>query len=447
MHKPLARITWSLLISISAFICAQRSDAQVDKPLAGTTITVALRSLPETDLITSKIQDFEKSTGIKVQVVTFPEQQLRDKLVQDLSTKAGQFTVIAIDSLVIPEFSQADWILPLDNFAQKEGAKYDLTDISAGARGLLSAQGKLYALPIYAEVTQLMYRKDLFEQAAVKPPTTIDQLVQVAKKFTNKAAGKYGIAMRGLRGFGMNMYIFSGFLRSYGGQFLTEKNEPNFNTPEGTKALEIYSDILKEFGPPGEANFSWDDVQNAFTTGSVAMILDANNFYTRIEDPKKSGIVGKIGYASVPSGPHGQFPACYSLGFAVSAIGAKSNEEQQAAAEFIFWATSYDIQMASVPNGLVSQTRDKVLNSLEYKARANPEWLSSTAESWKIANPDYLPRTVAYRTTGDILGVSVQEAIAGSKSPKDALAEASAQVADYLKRARLTGTPRSYTEP
>src|SRR5271165_1415005 len=187
MHKPLARIKWSLLISISAFICAQRSDAQVDKPLAGTTITVALRSLPETDLITSKIQDFEKSTGIKVQVVTFPEQQLRDKLVQDLSTKAGQFTVIAIDSLVIPEFSQANWILPLDNFAQKEGAKYDLTDISAGARGLLSAQGKLYALPIYAEVTQLMYRKDLFEQAAVKPPTTIDQLVQVAKKFTNKA--------------------------------------------------------------------------------------------------------------------------------------------------------------------------------------------------------------------------------------------------------------------
>jgi ABC-type glycerol-3-phosphate transport system substrate-binding protein len=73
--------------------------------------------------------------------------------------------------------------------------------------------------------------------------------------------------------------------------------------------------------------------------------------------------------------------------------------------------------------------------------------LSSTAESWKIANGNYLPRTVAYRTMGDIIGVAVQEAIAGQKSPKDALDQAASETAGYLKKSRLYGTARSYTEP
>jgi len=421
--------------------------AQNDKPLAGTQVNVALRSLPETDFITPRIPQFEERTGIKVQFVTFPEQQLRDKLVQDLSTGAGQFQIIATDSMTLPEFAEAQWITPLDDLIKQAQQDYDVQDISPGARGLFTYKDKLYALPVYAEITHLMYRKDLFEQAGLKPPATLDELIADAKKFTDKSAGKYGVAMRGLRGFGMNMYVFSGFLRSFGGQFLSEKNEPIFNNADGVQSLQVYSDLLRNEGPPGEANFSWDDVQNAFTSGTVSMIIDANNFYTRIEDPKKSGIVGKIGYAVVPAGPHGKFPATYSLGFAVSAVGAKSDKQKKAAAEFILWATSYDMQLASIDAGMVSQTRDKVLNSDKYKAKANPEWLSSTAESWKIANGNYLPRTVAYRTMGDIVGVAVQEAIAGEKPPKGALDQAASQTTEYLKKARLYGTTRSYAEP
>ena len=447
MSLPRLRRFIHLLCAFSALGLGSGAFAQNEKPLAGTQINVILRSLPEIDYITPQIPKFEESTGIKVQIISFPEQQLRDKLVQDLSTGAGQYQVIAVDSMTVPEFAEANWVIPFEGLDKEAEQKYDLQDIDPAARGLLSYKDKLYALPVYAEITHLMYRKDLFAQAGLKAPDTMDELIADAKKFTDRSASKYGIALRGLRGFGMNMYIFSGFLRSFGGQYLSEKNEPIFNSENGVKAVEIYSDLLKNDAPPGEANFSWDDVQNAFTTGQVAMIIDANNFYTRIEDPKKSSIVGKIGYAMVPASPHGRFPASYSLGFAISAVGAKSAKQQQAAAEFILWATSYDMQLASINAGLVSQTREKVLNSAEYKAKANPEWLSSTAESWKIANPNYLPRTVAYRTMGDMTGVAVQEAIAGTKSPKAALDQAGAEVTQYLKQTRLLGTSRSYPEP
>jgi ABC-type glycerol-3-phosphate transport system substrate-binding protein len=436
-----------LLCAVSALGLGSGALAQNAKPLAGTQINVVLRSLPETDYITPQIPKFEEDTGIKVQVINFPENQLRDKLVQDLSTGAGQYQVIALDSMAVPEFVEANWIVPFKGVDKEAEQKYDLQDIDPAARGLLSYKDKLYALPIYAEISHMMYRKDLFEQAGVKPPTTFDEFAAVAKQFTDKAAGKYGVAMRGLRGFGMNMSTFVTFFRGFGGQFLDETNHPIFNNDAGVKSLQFYSDLLRNYGPPGEANFSWDDVQNAFTSGKVAMIIDADNFYTRIEDPKKSTIVGKIGYANVPAGPHGAFCNSYALGFAVSAVGAKSDKQKQAAAQFILWATSYDMQLGSVDVGIVSQTRDKVLNSDKYKEKANPQWLKSVAESWKLANPNYFPKTVAWRSMGDIVSVAVQEAIAGTKSPKAALDQAATEVTEYLKQTRLLGTPRSYPEP
>jgi multiple sugar transport system substrate-binding protein len=435
------RTSSRFLFACCSLALVTQAFGQKDKPLTGAHLSVALRSLPEADFIIARIPQFEERTGVKVQVVTFPEQQLRDKLVQDVSSGAGQFQVIAADSMTLPEFAEAQWITPLDELIKQEQQDYDVQDISPGARGLLTYKGKLYALPVYAEITQLIYRKDLFKEARLKVPATVDELIADAKKFTDKLQGEYGIALRGLRGFGMNMYIFSGFLLSYGGQFLSEKDEPIFNNADGVRALKIYSDLLRNDGPPGEANFSRDDVENALASETVAMIIEANTFYTRIDDPEKSGLAGKIGYAVVPAGPHGTFPAPYCLGLAVSTAGAKSDQEKKAAAEFILWATSYDMQLASIDAGIVSQTHAKVLSSDKYKAKVNPEWLSSTAESWRIANGNYIPRTIAYRAMGDIIGAAVQEVIAGEKSPQDALDQAAYQTTEYLKKTRRYGTP------
>ena len=421
--------------------------AQGNQALAGTEITVALRSLPETDIIVSRLSEFEEQTGINVRVAQYPEQQLRDKLVQDLSTGAGQFDVIAVDSIIIPEFAEAGWVAPLDDLIPNATQDYDIADISAGARGLLSYKDSLYGLPIYTEVTQLMYRKDLLEEASLAVPETMDELVAAAEQLTDRANNRYGIALRGLRGFGMNVYTWAGFLHAYGGQFLSENTTPDINNEAGVEATRVYAELTREYGPPGQANFSWDNVQNAFTSGQAAMIIDANNFYTRIEDPTKSNIAGKIGYAVVPAGPNGRFPASYALGFAVSPVGAKTEAEKQAATEFILWATSYDMQLASIEKGIVSQTRDKVLTSDEYRAAANEEWLESTAESLRIANPNYLPQTVAYRTMGDIVGVSVQEVISGQQDAQAALDQAATQVEEYLKQVGLYDTPRTYQEP
>lgn len=402
-----------------------------DMPYKGVRITVALRSLPETDFIVSKLAEFKMMTGINVQIVTYPEQQLREREVIDVSTGAGAYDVIAIDSVFIPEFAKAGWITPLEPYLD---ASYNVEDISAFVRGLLSYEGKIYAGPVYSEATQLMYRKDLFEEAGLQPPQTMEEYEAYAKKFTNPP-DLFGVAMRGLRGNGMNIYIWSEWLWSYGGKYFDENWNPVFNSPEGVLATENYAKLLQNYGPPGVATYGWDDVQNAFTSGKVAMIIDATNFYTRIEDPTKSAIAGKIGYAVVPAGPAGRFPGNYSLGFAISAVGAKTDQEKGAAAEFIKWATSQDIELSkALQANIISVTRDSVFNDPAFQAKFGGDWLTSTVESFRITNPGYRPLIEEWREIGDRLGIAVENVIAGIQPAKEALDEAAAYAAEVLVR-------------
>lgn len=429
-----------LLLAVAIVLVAASAAPVAAQDLSGTKITVALRSLSETDYIVSRLAEFEQATGIDVTIVTYAEQQLREKEVQDLTTGAGQFDVIAIDSVFIPEFARAGWLVPLAPYLDPE---YDLADIPASVQGLFSWKGVLYAAPVYAEITHLMYRKDLFEKEGIAVPTTFEELEEVAAHFTRPPM-LYGLAMRGLRGNGMNVYTWATWFRAYGGEFLDEQSRPIFNDAAGVKATEEYARLLQEYGPPGVAGYSWDNVQTAFTSGRVAMIIDANNFYTRIEDPDKSAIAGNIGYAVVPAGPEGSFPGNYALGFAISSVGARSDREKQAAAAFISWATSKQMQMDSLDAGIVSQTRTSVLESDKFAQTLHPEWLDSTLVSWEITNPHHRPLFPGWRSMGDLIGIAVQQVISGERGAQEALDEAAATTADLFKRTGDYGQPRPY---
>jgi len=424
------------ILFIAVLVLLAASIVTADVNLKGTRIYVAIRSLPETDFIISKVSEFERETGIKVHFVLYPELQLREKVVMDMISRQGAYDVIALDCVYTTEFSEKGWLVPLDNLLEDE---YNISDFMEKPLDLFRHDGKLYGLPVYSEITHLMYRKDIFEEKGIHVPQTFDELMKTAEMLTNSPK-MYGIAMRGLRGDGMNVYTWASFFRGFGGEFFNENWEPIFNDEAGVKATEYYSDILRKYGPPGVSSYSWDDVQSAFTSDKVAMIIDANNFMTRIEDPSKSQIVGKIGYAVIPSGPAGRFPGIYAMGLAVSSVGAKTEKEKLAAAKFIQWATSADMQLdCALQTGVVSATRRSVFENPAFIARYDdvnyPGWRSSTIESYEIAMPQFRPLIPEWREFGNIVGIALEQAIAGQKSPKDALDWAAKETEEIMKRA------------
>ena len=61
--------------------------------------------------------------------------------------------------------------------------------------------------------------------------------------------------------------------------------------------------MLRESGPANWANMTWYDGMETFAAGQAGMYPDCDFFAATYEDPKKSKVAGKVGYALLPPGP------------------------------------------------------------------------------------------------------------------------------------------------
>ena len=169
--------------------------------------------------------------------------------------------------------SRRGWLAPLD----KLGADYDVDDLLPAIRSGLSVDGKLYAAPFYGESSFVMYRKDLMDKAGLKmpEPPTWDFIKQAADKMTDKAAGIYGICLRGKAGWGENMAFLTATANSFGARWFDEKWQPQFNSPEWKKTLDFYIDMMKADGPPGASSNGFNENLALFNAGKCGMWIDA----------------------------------------------------------------------------------------------------------------------------------------------------------------------------
>ena len=408
--------------------------------LSGVTLNVACRHLPAMDFIESHKAIFEQATGAKLVFTDYPENDLRSHIVADASNKAGGFQIYCLDDNYIPLFATNGWVHAL-NDEIKPG--YKLDDVFDSLRDLYSWKGKLYGLPIYAEVTILYYRKDLLKDAGLDVPKTLDDLASAAAKL-NKPPKTFGIALRGLRGEGMNVYPWSEWLRSYGGDFLGPTMDPVFNSKEGVEATEHYADLIQRSGPPGSG--AWGKVSSSFAAGRVALIVESTAFYPTFNDPQQSNVVGKIGYAVVPAGPKGAFPANYSIGLAMASSVPADSPSFKAASSFMQWATSQEMEFARTANNIGNEDRKSVNQSDLLKSKLDAGYIKAVADGQAITKPQYRPLIPQWREMGDIIGAQIESVFTGGKSAKAALDEAASQTQDRFKAEGVAGTPRDYKE-
>ena len=412
------------------------------KAFEGVTINVACRRLPAMDFISSHKEIFEKATGATIKYTNYPENDLRSKIVADASNKVGGFQIYCLDNNYIPLFASNKWVAPLDASIKPA---YKLNDIFDSLKTSYSWQGALFGLPIYSEVTILYYRKDLLDGAGLKVPATMDELEAAAAKLT-KPPQVFGIALRGLRGEGMNVYTWTEWMRSYGANFLDAKMNPVFNSPEAVEGTEHYSNLINKYGSPGNGTWGWDKVSSAFAAGRVAMIVESTAFYPVFNDPKQSSVVGKVGYSVVPAGPKGAFPANYSIGLAIPATVDQNSKTFAAATAFLQWATSQEMEFARTDKDIGNEDRKSVNQSDLLKSKIDAGYIKAVSDGQAITKTQYRPMIPQWREMGDIIGAEIESSFTGGKSAKAALDAAAVQVAARFKDQGILGTSRQYPE-
>jgi sorbitol/mannitol transport system substrate-binding protein len=278
---------------------------------------------------------FEQANpDIKLKWVTLEEGVLRQRMTTDIATKGGQFDLMTIGMYETPIWAKRDWLVPI-----KPDADYDIDDLLPTIREGLSMNGVLYAAPFYGESSMIMYRSDLVKKAGMtlEDRPTWDHVREVAAKIHDPANGVYGICLRGKPGWGDNMALITTMANSFGGQLFDMNWQPQFNSKPWKNAVTMYTDLLKNYGPPGSSSNSFNEILAMFNEGKCGIWIDATIAASFVSDPKQSKVADKVAFAQSPT-------AVTERGanwlWAWSLAIPKSSKHPEAAQKFINWSTS-----------------------------------------------------------------------------------------------------------
>ncbi|MEV5051239.1 ABC transporter substrate-binding protein [Arthrobacter sp. LAR12-1-1.1] len=413
------------------------------------TINVALAANPQMKTAESLISDFEqKNPGIKVKFTTLPENDLRPTVTKDVATKAGQFDVAMMGSYEVPIWAKNNWIIPLEDYATKDNA-WKKDDLLQPIKDIVSSDGKLYGAPFYGSSSFLFYRKDLAQKAGVtiSQTPTWEEIAAAAAKMDDKAKGTSGICLRGLPGWGQNLASLTTVINTFGGRWFDEKWNPQLTSPETTKAVKFYVDLLRAHGQADAAKDGWEGCLQKMSQGTTAMWYDDTVFAGSVLNSATPEVKANLGFAMAPTGPADiKSGWLWSWGLGITA----SSKHPDAAWKFISWVTSPDyIKLAgqkagwdSIPPG----SRTSTYELPEYK-QATAAYAGLTLDSINAANPlqptkDKVPYTGVqyvqipeFVDIGDFVSQQIAGAISGTQSVEEALQKGQDYATNAVKSA------------
>jgi multiple sugar transport system substrate-binding protein len=410
----------------------------------GQKLSIALNKHPYTESLLPLIPEFEALTGIKVEYLILPENEYTSKVTADLSNQRGEFTVIMAGPMRNWGYATPGWIVPLDPFLNDpkltDRAWYKLDDFFPGLIaanrwnkkvGGGTGEGPLWTIPVMVESYILAYRKDIFDQYKIKVPRTYEEMAEAAR-LVKKNAGIDGLVARGVPSFSTIATGYISGVKSFtDGKWaeLDENLNAQFHDPRVVKFSQMWIDMIRESGPANWANMTWDNGMETFAAGQAGMYPDCDFFAQTYEDPKKSKVAGKVGYALLPPGPAGQ---TYS-GLWTWALGiSNATKNKEAAWYFIQWATSpRTLLNATVEYRNYNPTRISVMNDPRTQ-KVMGEWgngvyLKTVQENLKTARPAWVPEPERSRL-GDSWARSLHEIYFKRMSAEDAMKRATDEV-------------------
>lgn len=360
----------------------------------GAHINVLAEDISYTDNMKKLLPEFEKESGITVTISTVPYSNQASKIALNFSQKSDAYDVVFNDNVYGVGYYDSKYVEDLTPY-EKAGAKYGtVSSFYKPYIAPMTKDGKVFGLPVYGESTWLMYRTDLFSQYGISaPPKTMDELEADAKTVEQKSGGSIaGITLRGASGI-QNVYPWSGFLRSFGGDYFNKSGKVDVASTQSVEAAQFWANLLKNYGPSGAANFDWQQNTTAFTNGKAAMTIDATANGPYNEDPSSSKVAGKVGYAAIPYAiPNPPTSGNTNNSLEVHGLYLSSfSKNKQAAYDFMAWATSEKVQANAVKTTeATGVTNAAVLNSSEFASKYGAFQKEMLAQL-KTGNPNYLP--------------------------------------------------------
>jgi len=398
------------------------------------TLTILMEAVPDTEYVQALVPEFEKETGIDLDIEVVNYAEMHTKLVPQLVAREGSYSLIVVDFYWVGEFFKAGWMMPLDDYIAKDS--FDTSPYVPAMMDLVGQiDGTTYMLPFYNYAMGLLYRTDLLEDEAkksafkeatgmdLKVPETWDEYLKQVEFFTK--GDMKGVVNQGLRPDPIAME-WSNYLFANGGEYMDENWNSTLTSDAAVKALEDYKTNIEKYGPVGAASFSFDEAFNVFAQGQAYSYITYNFFRAAADDPSSSQVVGKTGIAPVPGVEPGKTGSLNGAwGWAIP----KSSPNPDLAWQFLKWVESKDVATKRALQG-GSPTRTDVFDDAEvlekYPHMADLKELLLGSHNFPTFT--YTPQFV------EVLGRELSLAVTGGKAPADALKDAAAEFDELAEK-------------
>jgi multiple sugar transport system substrate-binding protein len=119
--------------------------------------------------------DYEKQTGVHINIAQFPYASLFEKELIDLNSHTGAYDLVMMDDPWFPRFAGSQLLTDLTPLLQKRGQSGPDRDFIASSVAVCRhpyQTGALFALPYVGNSQLFFYRKDLFAKHGLKEPAT-----------------------------------------------------------------------------------------------------------------------------------------------------------------------------------------------------------------------------------------------------------------------------------
>ncbi len=392
---------------------------------AGTTLVVNFPAHPHYNAVMQILPEFTKETGIEVEVDQLPYLKMRERQTLELSQDEGDYDLIAY---VV--FSKADYVYAdqLENLARYfmnpklSNPAYDPGDLidgyvynigfAGGNKGYLEGKtGSLFGIPYGSETSVLGYRKDIFEKHDLKVPESYDEMLDIACKIPELEPGMGGLSSRAASGHHAS-HAFLLHLAPLGGRIFDDEWNPIVNNEAGVKAANALKTIV-DCGPKGASSFGFGEALGSFLNGDTAMFLDTTVVAGQIDDPSKSKVVGKVGWAMHPMGERrGSQTGGFGIGI------PKNAENKEAAFLLMQWLTSKKgDKLVALAGGNPSRF------STHEDAEVNAKFphMKTFGEALQHADPDWRPIIPVWGKINADLGTTLSKVLTEDLDVKEAL--------------------------
>lgn len=279
--------------------------------------------------------------NITVELTVLPENEIRQTIARDVATQSGQFDVFTVGPFEVPLWAANGWLEEVGEEARADSS-YNVDDIFESMLAGLTYEDGLYALPFYGESAMAFYRKDLFEAAGLTMPErpTWDDIAGFAAEL-HAPDDVYGMALRGLPGWGEMGAPLTTMINTFGGRWFDEGWNAALTEEDSAAAITFYLESLQQYGPPGSEQNGFTECETLFVQGRLAQWFDATSAAELLSSPQENpDFYDQVGYAHWPSNtlPGGSW--LWSWNFAMAA----NSDVKDASLAFMKWATSKEYQ-------------------------------------------------------------------------------------------------------